>query len=160
MVRGDPPSTRRPGRAHGLPNDVAFSPDGRTLASAGDELTVRLWDVPGRRPWATLTGHTNAVWGVAFAPGGRTVASSSNDGTVRLWDLDVRARLDRICRLPQGGGPAGARGADAGAARHPLYRVCAALTDAAGPAAGKGFPLPFRRGVTPGARPVTARSAG
>ena len=84
---------------------VAFSPDGRTLASSGNDRTVRLWDVAGRRPWATLTGHTNAVWGVDFAPDGRTVASSSTDGTVRLWDLDPGARLADICRLRAGIGP-------------------------------------------------------
>jgi len=84
---------------------IAFSPDGRLLASSGSDRTVRLWDVPGRRPWATLTGHTNAVWGVAFAPDGRTVASSSDDGTVRLWDLDPGARLRRICRLRATIGP-------------------------------------------------------
>ncbi|MEU3548677.1 hypothetical protein [Streptomyces longwoodensis] len=60
MGRGDPPSTRRPGRAHGP-----------TLASAGDDLTVRLWDTAGHRLLATLTGHTGAVRGVAFSPDGR-----------------------------------------------------------------------------------------
>ncbi|MFF5758474.1 WD40 repeat domain-containing protein [Streptomyces longwoodensis] len=106
MERPPPPPGGSPDRPHGSVRGIAFSPEGRLLASSGSDRTVRLWDVPGRRPWATLTGHTNAVWGVAFAPDGRTVASSSNDGTVRLWDLDVRARLDRNCPAAQGGGAA------------------------------------------------------
>jgi conflict system STAND superfamily ATPase/TIR domain-containing protein/WD40 domain-containing protein len=70
---------------------VAFAPDGRTLATASADQTVRLWDLSNRdQPRALgvpLTGHTNAVWGVAFAPDGRTLATASADQTVRLWDL-------------------------------------------------------------------------
>ncbi|MGH3872371.1 MAG: hypothetical protein ACRDSR_12805 [Pseudonocardiaceae bacterium] len=70
---------------------VAFSPDGRTLASASADHMVRLWDVADpTRPTALgqpLTEHTDAVGSVAFSPDGRTLASSSLDRTVRLWNV-------------------------------------------------------------------------
>ncbi len=70
---------------------MAFSPRGRTLASASADGTVRLWDVRARRPRGyPLTGHTDAVNAVAFSPDGRTLASASADGTVRLWDVRTR----------------------------------------------------------------------
>jgi WD40 repeat protein len=64
---------------------VAFSPDGRTLASAGTDRTVRLWDPVTGQPTATLFGHTEIVFSVAFSPDGHTLATGSMDGTVRLW---------------------------------------------------------------------------
>jgi predicted NACHT family NTPase len=67
---------------------VAFSPDGQTLASASDDLTIRLWDVATGQPIGEpLQGHTNRVLSVAFSPDGETLASGSRDETIRLWDV-------------------------------------------------------------------------
>ncbi|MFE9141857.1 WD40 repeat domain-containing protein [Streptomyces tubercidicus] len=58
---------------------VAFSPDGRTVASGGADHTVRLWDVASRKPLAVLRGHQETVDSVRFSSDGRTVISASAD---------------------------------------------------------------------------------
>ena len=66
---------------------VAFSRDGRRLASAGWDRSVKVWDVATGQEIRTLLGHTSNVYGVAFSPDGRLLATAGLDGAVRLWDV-------------------------------------------------------------------------
>jgi WD40 repeat protein len=81
------PTLRATLRGHASPvNSVAFSPDGKTLASGGFGQ-VLLWNVQTGREQASLKGHTGKVFSITFSPDGKILASGAQDKTIKLWDL-------------------------------------------------------------------------
>ena len=64
---------------------VAFSPDGRRLATASRDTTARVWELPGGRELLRVA-HEGSVWGVAFSPDGRRLATASGDKTARVYE--------------------------------------------------------------------------
>ena len=85
---------------------MAFSRDGKLLASAGGDGTVRLWDTVTRQPVGaplrTGSGGQGGVFGVAFSPDGKLLASAGGDGTVRLWDTVTRQPVGAPLRATAG----------------------------------------------------------
>jgi WD40 repeat protein len=67
---------------------LAFSPDGRLLASGGLEHAVKVFEVAGSKELRTLVGHKNVVNAVAFSPDGRLLATGSWDNTIKFWDVE------------------------------------------------------------------------
>src|SRR5690242_3914959 len=89
-LRAQEPKLRETLKGHtNLVECLAYSPDGKTLASGSFDRTIKLWDVQTGKEKRTLTGHTYSVECVAYSPDGKTLASGSIDRTIKLWDVQT-----------------------------------------------------------------------
>jgi WD40 repeat protein len=74
---------------------VAFSSDGKLLASGSWNIIIKLWDVATSKEQASLTERTKMVDSLAFSPDGKTLASGSWDETIKLWDVPVTTKVGK-----------------------------------------------------------------
>jgi uncharacterized Zn finger protein (UPF0148 family) len=75
---------------------VAYSPDGRRIASGAWDKTIKIWDTESGQVLQTLKGHTNWVDSVVYSPDGRRIASGAGDRTVRIWDAESGHELHTL----------------------------------------------------------------
>lgn len=90
--------------ARGAVGAVAFSPDNKLVAGGGDDLSLRVWEVPSPKgdPRTQLPGHTKAIRTLAFSPDGQGITTAGLDGTGRVWALSRIRSWERV-KLPHTG---------------------------------------------------------
>ncbi|HEX7901677.1 MAG TPA: WD40 repeat domain-containing protein [Planctomycetota bacterium] len=88
LLTQDPLETRSRGVLR-----VAVSPDGKLIATSGQDYLINLWDVAGKKQVGTLTGHDGDVNGMAFSPDGKTLVAGDLYKHVRVWDVAGRKQL-------------------------------------------------------------------
>ncbi len=81
---------------------LAWSPDGRQLASAGDDRSVRIWDAASGSLSRNLEGHTDVVQALAWTRDGTRIASAGRDDAIRVWDAESGQLMYRVPTLPGG----------------------------------------------------------
>ena len=82
---------------------IAFSRDGRLLASSSSDNTIKIWDIASQREIKTLRGHVANVESIDFSPDGRLIASAGEDGSTFLWDAQTGEHLLTMISLDDGG---------------------------------------------------------
>jgi WD40 repeat protein len=75
---------------------VAFSPDGKLLATASYDATAKVWDATSAKELRTLAGHTGRVCCVTFSPDGKLLATASDDATAKVWDASTGKELQTL----------------------------------------------------------------
>jgi WD40 repeat protein len=80
------------GHAHSI-YTVAYSLDGKTLASGSSDRTIKIWDLATRQDFYTLNGHTDSVYSVAYSPVGPNLASGSADRTIKIWNVTTGVEI-------------------------------------------------------------------